>query len=321
MLPIVIVDILIVLIFLFYAYRGYQHGFWVMCGRLVVLVLSVIGSVLLYQPFGKLIIYKFNTFPTLAYGIGFIAALLITQIIGSILIRVILSFIPEFIQEHTVSKIFGIIPGLIDGMVTVMILSFIFLIAPVPPVLKNSVTESRLGSKAIQVLSQVESYVNERYGGILNQALTTLTTRPESHESVSLPFKPKTLALNESAEEKMLELLNGERVKAGVKPLIIDPAIIPVARAHSQDMWERQYFAHVSPDGGTLVDRFKKGNIVYLLAGENLALAQTVDLAHRGLMNSPGHRKNILEPSFGRVGIGVIDGGIYGKMFTQNFAN
>jgi uncharacterized protein YkwD len=52
-----------------------------------------------------------------------------------------------------------------------------------------------------------------------------------------------------------------------------------------------------------------------------LAYAASVDLAHNGLMRSPGHRANILSADFGQVGIGVIDGGIYGKMFTQEFTN
>ena len=56
------------------------------------------------------------------------------------------------------------------------------------------------------------------------------------------------------------------------------------------------------------------------LANEQ-ALAPTVVIAHEGLMNSPGHRANILNPRFRRVGIGVADGGMHGKMFTQNFAD
>ena len=64
-----------------------------------------------------------------------------------------------------------------------------------------------------------------------------------------------------------------------------------------------------------------KRKIKFISAGENLAYAPTVEIAHQGLMNSPGHRENILRPSFGRVGIGVIDGGVYGKMFTQDFAD
>jgi uncharacterized protein YkwD len=58
----------------------------------------------------------------------------------------------------------------------------------------------------------------------------------------------------------------------------------------------------------------------YRYAGENLAGAPTVERAHTGLMNSQGHRANILNPNYTRIGVGVIDGGRYGKMFTQHFA-
>ena len=68
-------------------------------------------------------------------------------------------------------------------------------------------------------------------------------------------------------------------------------------------------------------DRMRKEGVRFVTAGENLALAQTLIMAHKGLMNSPGHRANILHKSFGRLGIGVLDGGIYGLMITQNFRN
>jgi uncharacterized protein YkwD len=55
--------------------------------------------------------------------------------------------------------------------------------------------------------------------------------------------------------------------------------------------------------------------------GENLALAPSVDLAHIGLMNSPSHRENILDPNFKRIGIGIIDADPYGKMITQVFTD
>ena len=59
----------------------------------------------------------------------------------------------------------------------------------------------------------------------------------------------------------------------------------------------------------------------FAIIGENLALAPTTELAHRGLMDSPGHRANILSPQYGRVGIGVAEGGLHGKMFAQEFAD
>jgi uncharacterized protein YkwD len=63
----------------------------------------------------------------------------------------------------------------------------------------------------------------------------------------------------------------------------------------------------------------REAHVRYLTAGENLALAPTLQVAHSGLMNSPGHRANILHPQFGRLGIGILDGGIRGLMVSQEF--
>ncbi|KKR60955.1 MAG: hypothetical protein UT99_C0004G0001, partial [Candidatus Curtissbacteria bacterium GW2011_GWA2_40_31] len=89
----------------------------------------------------------------------------------------------------------------------------------------------------------------------------------------------------------------------------------------SKDMFKRGYFSHYSPEGKDVGDRLEDSSINYSLAGENLALAPDVIRAHNGLMNSEGHRRNILDPAFSKIGIGAIDGGVYGKMFTQVFTN
>jgi uncharacterized protein YkwD len=84
-------------------------------------------------------------------------------------------------------------------------------------------------------------------------------------------------------------------------------------------MFIRGYFSHYTPEGKDSFDRMRGAGIKFLQAGENLALAQTLSIAHQGLMNSPGHRENILRPMFGRIGIGVYDGGIRGLMISQEF--
>ena len=117
----------------------------------------------------------------------------------------------------------------------------------------------------------------------------------------------------------MLQLINRERVAAGLKPLAPDPELTEVARRHSADMFARGYFAHVSPEGRDPFDRMRAANIRFVTAGENLALAPTLQIAHTGLMNSPGHRANIMNPKFGRVGIGILDGGMRGLMISQEF--
>jgi uncharacterized protein YkwD len=119
----------------------------------------------------------------------------------------------------------------------------------------------------------------------------------------------------------MLDLVNGERAKAGLAPLLADDRLREVARAHSLEMFQMDYFSHTSPTSGSPFDRMHAAGISFLVAGENLAYAPNVQVAHDGLMNSPGHRANILRPEFGRVGIGVIRTQGQGSMFTQDFTN
>jgi uncharacterized protein YkwD len=119
----------------------------------------------------------------------------------------------------------------------------------------------------------------------------------------------------------MFNLVNTERQKAGIRSLTLREEAVPVARDYATDMWKRGYFSHYSPEGEDVVDRFKNAGISFNIVGENLALAPTLMIAHNGLMNSEGHRKNILDPSFGKLAIGVVDNGIYGKIFVQIFTN
>jgi uncharacterized protein YkwD len=120
-------------------------------------------------------------------------------------------------------------------------------------------------------------------------------------------------------ERAMLAMLNEERGKRGLQALAADGELTRVARAHSLDMMLRHYFSHNSPDGDNPFDRLNAAGIRFRTAGENLAFAPAVDQAHTMLMNSKGHRENILRAGFGRVGIGIIDGGSHGLMISQEF--
>ncbi len=136
-----------------------------------------------------------------------------------------------------------------------------------------------------------------------------------------LPFRLSSDELVDDpvAEEELLSLVNQERERVGLPALVLDPALIPVARAHGAEMFELGYFAHESPVTGDPFDRLAVAEISYATAGENLALAPDVGTAHRGLMNSPGHRANILNPEFGRVGIGIVRSRYHGLMVVQEF--
>ena len=113
----------------------------------------------------------------------------------------------------------------------------------------------------------------------------------------------------------MVELVNQERAKAGVAPLTIDLELSRVARIKSQDMKDNNYFSHTSPTYGSPFEMMKNFGIRYRTAGENLAKHSSVESAHAGLMNSEGHRKNILNPNFTHIGVGIVDDRYYTQMF------
>ena len=136
-----------------------------------------------------------------------------------------------------------------------------------------------------------------------------------------LDIKKFDLQVDEKAETQMFTKLNIERKKLAITELVWDPNLVPVGRAHAKDMWQRKYFSHYSPEGKDVGDRLNESKIKYSFAGENLALAPTVQTAHTGLMNSEGHRENILEPRFKKIGIALVNNGVYGKMFVQVFSD
>ncbi len=120
-------------------------------------------------------------------------------------------------------------------------------------------------------------------------------------------------------EQEMIRLVNEARAQNNLSALKVEMEVTNVARIKSQDMIDNNYFSHNSPTYGSPFDMMKDFGIEYVRAGENIAGNQSVQSAHDALMNSPGHRKNILSPDFTHIGIGIKDGGQYSKMFCQMF--
>jgi uncharacterized protein YkwD len=109
-----------------------------------------------------------------------------------------------------------------------------------------------------------------------------------------------------AAERTIWKLLNADRAHARLPPLAWDAQLTGVARAHCEDMQAHGFFGHVSPRTGGPADRAKKAGVDAVLIMENVARALTPGEAERGLMNSPGHRANILSREATHVGVGVV---------------
>jgi uncharacterized protein YkwD len=133
----------------------------------------------------------------------------------------------------------------------------------------------------------------------------------------ALPFTPAGLA--ETAAE-VITLTNAQRAAAGLPPLAHDPILTAAAQAHSADMAARAFCSHTSPDGSEPWHRAAAAGSIRRAIGENIACgqrspAEVVD----GWMNSPGHRANILRPTFTHMGVGFAGGGGAGTYWTQLF--
>lgn len=129
-----------------------------------------------------------------------------------------------------------------------------------------------------------------------------------------------TRAQEEQEEADLISAINNERTRRGLGPLAEDPLLNVTARTHSREMYSLSYFDHVSPTAGlqTPLDRYLAGLRAWgegrpesALVGENIFYASATDAvynasyAHASLMNSPGHRANILEKRFTKVGVGL----------------
>jgi uncharacterized protein YkwD len=125
------------------------------------------------------------------------------------------------------------------------------------------------------------------------------------------------------AESVVLQLVNEDRKKAGLPPLLPDARLAEVARGHCRDMLAHGFVGHTSPSTGNPADRVARAHVQAALVLENVARASTPGEVERGLMASPGHRRNILTTEAHKIGVGAVMsegvGGVKELLVTQVF--
>lgn len=124
-----------------------------------------------------------------------------------------------------------------------------------------------------------------------------------------------------SQEQQLVDELNRSRRDAGLPELKVDPKLTQAARKHSQRMADQRKLTHVLPGEESVAQRLAAAGVNFNRSGENVGYNTDFDGLHPAWMKSPGHRKNILQPAYNSVGIGVVRGsdGIYWA--TQDFAS
>ncbi|WP_195891911.1 CAP domain-containing protein [Neobacillus dielmonensis] len=158
----------------------------------------------------------------------------------------------------------------------------------------------------------------DKHEGNTVTALQLISKNMEEHKSDY--YTEASPALKEGFEYQLFDLTNASRVNHQLPILTWDQHVRETARKHSSDMAKNDYFSHTNLKGQSPFDRMKEDQIIFQLAGENLAYGQLSSIfAHEGLMNSLGHRENILRNGYVYLGVGVAFNDKSQPYYTENF--
>jgi uncharacterized protein YkwD/uncharacterized membrane protein required for colicin V production len=316
-----LVDGIVLVVLLGFAVQGMRSGLLARGAGLGVLLLAFAVAWLVHQPVADWLAGSLRWHRPVAAAAGFFLPFLLFQFVATSIVARGIGRLPEKVRQSRWNQVLGIVPALLEGSIFLALALTVLLVLPLAAVPRDAISDSLIGSRLVGVGTVIQVRAQRLFGGTLRDLLTFRTVSPGSQERVPLAFRTRSGQPDPEAEAAMLDLVNRERESHGLKPLVMDERLRDVARRHCRDMLVRGYFGHVTPEGVEPFVRIEKGGIDYDAAGENLALAPTVEIAHTGLMESPGHRANILRPEFGRVGIGALNAAPYGIMFTQNFTD
>jgi len=134
----------------------------------------------------------------------------------------------------------------------------------------------------------------------------------------TLPTIPTVSALT-ADEQHMVDMINQERLVAGLNPVKADLRLTAVGRAKANDMKVNNYFDHTSPTYGSPWAMMQQVGLTIKWAGENISGNKSVEASMAALMQSPGHKANILDPRCTHVGVGIASGSAYGNLYVQEF--
>lgn len=309
-----LIDILLCFITLLVAFIGYKKGAVETILDLAKWVMSIASGILVYF---FTIDFALSYLPDLSiwyFTVVFVLVFISMYLLLSMLQRWIFKRDEPQTGKTFANKISGIVPGLLMGIVLSLIIGRLLTFS-----MFDNISNEAAKSEITTTFTPYTILVEEQITPLVKNYFTPNIASATSTSDSGTDFKTENIYERPDLEYEMFLLINEERRKRGLPLLKIDEKLKQVARAHSTDMFRRGYFSHVTPEGLNPFQRMKNANIIYNKAGENLAFARTLAEAHSGLMNSLSHRAAILNPAFKRVGIGILDGGKNGFMFSQEF--
>ncbi|WP_421385080.1 CAP domain-containing protein [Bacillus salacetis] len=192
---------------------------------------------------------------------------------------------------------------------------------PISKIRKGLVYYQLQNDGEYEIYQRDDSYITVFYDKHESNTVTALQIIDEDLENDKKEiYAGASEDLKEGFEYQLFDLTNSTRVNHGLSVLSWDEHVRSTARGHSLDMADNNYFNHTNLDGQSPFDRMQEDDITFTVAGENLAYGQFSSIfAHEGLMNSEGHRKNILKEEYEFLGVGVAFNQESQPYYTENF--
>ncbi|MEK9201014.1 MAG: CvpA family protein [Patescibacteria group bacterium] len=317
------IDWVIIVVTLYYVYEGFEDGLTKLGTDLISFLGALWLTVRYHGVVGRFIEQKFGTSSLWTNVVGYLVVGFVAEVLISLVLDRIVKLLPGKWEGSRIDRGLGAVFSALKALIIITFVLLLTLALPLRGTVKSDIRNSVIGGKLISLPGKYVDDLNETLDEQVTAAMKFVTIKPQSNETLELTSLPKNCEyrVDIQAEKEMLGLVNKERTADGKKILVWNEDVAQVARKHSLDMFERRYFAHQNPEGYDVGDRLQNGGVDYSFAGENLAFAPDVKTAHEGLMDSSGHKANILEENFGKIGIGIYDGGVCGMMFTQNFVD
>jgi len=119
-------------------------------------------------------------------------------------------------------------------------------------------------------------------------------------------FGHQFLVTQAESEMAMVRMINSFRARQGLRILQVNPRLMSMAREQSQDMEAHNFFGHESPTRGDFGRRCRAAGFTGVSLQENLAIHNSLDGAMKALLESPAHRRNLSNPNFDAVGVGIV---------------
>ena len=187
-------DVIMVIIFGFYIYEGYQLGFILSLFDFLSFALSFIVALKWYDFVGTVLVKLFNMPIGFAHAIGFFILALIVEVITNLLLRQLVykRLVPipgtnlRFDTFRKVDHYLGAIPGAVSALILISFLLTLIVALPSSPLFKQLVTNSRLGSLLVSKTAIFEGDINGVFGDALHETMNFMTVEPKSNETIVL---------------------------------------------------------------------------------------------------------------------------------------